>query len=268
VKEHTPTVLVIAGYDPYGGAGVLADTKTIHALGGYAMCVTTAVTAQNSQGVRYVEPLSPDAVKEQLTALLEDVRIDAVKIGMLASGAIVKTVAETLKAYKLPRVVLDTVLVSSSGKALIDEAGKRLMIESLFGLCTLVTPNLDEVNVLLNARFKGKASEITQMAEGLFALGARNVLIKGGHGIEEDAVDYLAQASGELTRFSHPRIATTHTHGTGCVLSSAIAAGLAMGMSLQDSVKRAKRFLSERLESGEPHLRYAVPAKTRKEPML
>jgi len=176
-------------------------------------------------------------------------------------------VARVLKAYGAVDIVLDTVFVSSSGAALLDEAGIRAMVTKLFPLARLVTPNLAETNALLHGDFHGTAREVLAMAEGLFSLGARNVLLKGGHSAEEEAVDYLVEASN-ITRFSHPRIATTRTHGTGCVLSSAIALGLAQGLSLAAAVKQAKKFLSARLEAEEPKLAYHSFSKVRKEPFV
>ena len=244
---HTPTVLTIAGFDPYGGAGIQIDTKTIHALGGYALSVTTAVTAQNSQGVTALEALSPDMLALQLRTLLDDIEVDAVKIGMLANASLIEVVADILKSYKLTNVVLDPVLVSSSGKVLLEPAAVEKMIVKLFPLCRLITPNLDETNTLLGTNFQGSAKDVPLMAEGLFGMGARNILLKGGHTKEKDAVDCLVELSS-ITRFATPRIQTSHTHGTGCLLSSAIATYLAKGEGLASSVKQAKNFLYEKLQ--------------------
>jgi len=244
---HTPTVLTIAGFDPYGGAGIQIDTKTIHALGGYALSVTTAVTAQNSQGVAALEAVSPDMLALQLRTLLDDIEVDAVKIGMLANASLIEVVADILKSYKLTNVVLDPVLVSSSGKVLLEPAAVEKMIVKLFPLCRLITPNLDETNTLLGTNFQGSAKDVPHMAEGLFGMGARNILLKGGHTKEKDAVDCLVELSS-ITRFATPRIQTSHTHGTGCLLSSAIATYLAKGEGLASSVKQAKNFLYEKLQ--------------------
>ena len=244
---HTPTVLTIAGFDPYGGAGIQIDTKTIHALGGYALSVTTAVTAQNSQGVAALEAVSPDMLALQLRTLLDDIEVDAVKIGMLANASLIEVVADILKSYKLTNVVLDPVLVSSSGKVLLEPAAVEKMIVKLFPLCRLITPNLDETNTLLGTNFQGSAKDVPLMAEGLFGMGARNILLKGGHTKEKDAVDCLVELSS-ITRFATPRIQTSHTHGTGCLLSSAIATYLAKGEGLASSVKQAKNFLYEKLQ--------------------
>ncbi len=263
--KHTPTVLSIAGLDPYGGAGIVMDAKTIHALGGYALTAMTANTVQNSQGVKEMQPVDVDCLHRQLCALFDDVHIDAVKIGMLATDKIVDAVVDVLKTYCIDNVVLDPVLVSSSGHALLEDKAVEQMVKSLFPLCRLVTPNLDETNRLLNSRYSGSAKEVPKMADALFALGAKNILLKGGHTVEEDAVDSLFECDS-ITRFSTPRVNTAHTHGTGCVLSSAIAARLASGESLAQSVKEAKQFLYQKLLASESlSLSYTEPVATRKE---
>ena len=265
---HTPTVLTIAGFDPYGGAGIQIDTKTIHALGGYALSSVTAMTAQNSKGVRAVEPVSANMLRLQLTTLLDDMKVDAVKIGMLANSALIEVVAEVIKTYRLTNVVLDPVLVSSSGKALLDSEAVEQMVFKLFPLCRLITHNLDETNTLLKSHFQGSAKETSKMAEGLFSLGARNILLKGGHTQEHNAVDYLIELSSR-THFSTPRVNTSHTHGTGCLLSSAIATYLAKGEKLSESVKQAKHFLYKKLqESSKMYLPYREKSSGRKEPIF
>ena len=261
----TPAVLTIAGFDPYGGAGVQIDSKTIHALGGYALTATTAITAQNSQGVTGVEAVSPEILRLQLTTLLNDIKIDAVKIGMLANAALMEVVVDVLKTYGLSNVVLDPVMISSSGKALLESDAIDMMVKELFPLCTLITPNLMETNTLLGTDYQGKKEESLEMAEGLFALGANAVLLKGGHGCEEAAVDCLVDASG-MAYFSTLRVETTHTHGTGCILSSAIATQLAHNKSLKTSVPEAKNFLYEKMQRADTlHLHYVSPSATKKE---
>jgi hydroxymethylpyrimidine/phosphomethylpyrimidine kinase len=265
---HTPTVLTIAGFDPYGGAGIQIDTKTIHALGGYALSAATAITAQNSQGVSGVEPVSARMLHLQLSTLLDDIKVDAVKIGMLANAELVEVVAEILKKYRLKNVVLDTVLVSSSGKVLLAPEAVEKMVVKLFPLCSLVTPNLDETNTFLKCSFQGDAEEIAQMAEGFFAMGAENILFKGGHTAQKEAIDYLASSSG-VTDFRTPRVDTSHTHGTGCLLSSAIAACLAKGESLPSAVAQAKVFLYGRLQEAEAlAMHYRTQRAERKEPIF
>jgi len=268
VSKHTPTVLSIAGYDPYGGAGIMMDTKTVHALGGYCVSTITAVTAQNATGVKAVEAVSSSMLSAQLEALLEDMHIDAVKIGMLANAETIETVAELLHRYRVRNVVLDPVLVSSSGKALLEPDAVEVMVHKLFPLCRLITPNLPETNTLLGSRFQGSAKEVPKMAEALFAIGARNILLKGGHTVESEAVDYLVEYSS-ITRFATPRIETSHTHGTGCLLSSAIAVHLAQGLSLAQSVKQSKNFLYEKLKDASAlSLLYLTDDTGRKEPIF
>ena len=265
---HTPTVLTIAGFDPYGGAGIQIDTKTIHALGGYALSATTAITAQNSQGVSGMEAVSPHMLHQQLTTLLDDIEVDAVKIGMLVNAELIEVVAEILKKYRLKNVVLDPVLVSSSGKILLAPEAVEKMVVKLFPLSRLITPNLDETNQILGSDFKGNAKEVPQMAEGLFSMGARNILLKGGHTQEKDAVDCLVEPSS-ITRFSTPRLDTSHTHGTGCLLSSAIATYLAKGEELASSVKQAKNFLFEKMKDASSlQLQYKDEKVTKKEPIF
>ena len=268
IFNPTPTVLTIAGFDPYGGAGIQIDSKTIHALGGYALTVTTAITAQNSQGVTTAEAVSPEILRFQLTTLLNDIKIDAVKIGMLANAALIEVVVEVLKTYELSNIILDPVMVSSSGRSLLDPNAVELMVKDLFPLCTLVTPNLMESNTLLGTNYQGRKEESLEMAEKLFSLGANAVLLKGGHSCEEEALDCLVDPSG-MACFSSPRVETTHTHGTGCILSSAIATHLAHKRSLKTSVENAKNFLYEKMLTADNlRLQYLLKNETKKEPIF
>ena len=268
IFNPTPTVLTIAGFDPYGGAGIQIDSKTIHALGGYALTVTTAITAQNSQGVTAVEAVSPEILRFQLTTLLNDIKIDAVKIGMLENAALIEVVVEVLKTYELSNIILDPVMVSSSGRSLLDPNAVELMVNDLFPLCTLVTPNLMETNTLLGTDYQGRKEESLEMAEKLFSLAANAVLLKGGHSCEEEAIDCLFETS-EMTCFSSPRVETTHTHGTGCILSSAIATHLAHKRSLKISVENAKNFLYEKMLTADNlRLQYLLKNETKKEPIF
>lgn len=268
INNHTPTVLTIAGFDPYGGAGVQIDTKTIHTLGGYALSATTAVTAQNSQGVTAVEPVSAKMLDLQLRTLLDDVKVDAVKIGMLANASLVEVVVNVLKVYELPNIVLDPVMISSSGKRLLEPDAVEVMVQRLFPLCRLITPNLMETNAFLGTNFKGKMQESMVMGKGLFELGADAVLLKGGHGIDKEAVDCLVEPSG-VACFSTPRVETGHTHGTGCLLSSAITIHLAQHMTLKTSIQGAKNFLYEKLKASSfLKLRYVTSEDERNEPIF
>jgi len=250
MNNYTPTVLTIAGLDPYGGAGVQVDSKTIHALGCYAFLVPTALTAQSSTGVKSLLSTDLNIFKEQLTVLLDDVKVDALKLGMLANEDIVSIVVEIIDKYELKNIVLDTVLVSSSGRELLSAKAKELMVKELFPRVDLITPNLPEINTFLNASFVGKSSEVENIANAFFALGVKNILIKGGHSLDKNrATDYLVSNPFEVSSFSSPRVETTHTHGTGCILSSAIATGLAKNFSLEKSVEMAKDFLTQKLQN-------------------
>ncbi len=247
-NNFTPTVLTIAGSDPYGGAGIQVDSKTIHALGGYAFSVTTALTAQNSRGVDAVESCLPKMFKAQLETLLEDIKPDAVKIGMLANRELIEVVIEMIQRYKLKNIVLDTVLVSSSGKKLLNEDAIEIMVSKLFPLVDIITPNIPEINTFLESAYVGEEDEIEEIAKDLIALGANSVLIKGGHSSnQKEAIDHLVSKDVKVHTFITARVNTTHTHGTGCLLSSAIATNLALGFDLPESVKKAKHFLYEKL---------------------
>jgi len=268
IKGSTPTVLIIAGFDPYGGAGIQIDTKTIHALGGYALSAATAITAQNSRGVEAVGPVSPEMLRLQLETLLNDIKVDAVKIGMLANASLIEVVVDVIKKYELSNIVLDPVMVSSSGKPLLEEDAIVVMVQRLFPLCRLITPNLMETNRLLGSNYKGEMSESIVMGRGLFKLGADAVLLKGGHTSEKEAVDCLVEPSG-VDCFSTPRVETTHTHGTGCLLSSAIATHLAQRITLKSSIKASKNFLYEKLQSAsELNLHYKTDNVAKKEPIF
>jgi hydroxymethylpyrimidine/phosphomethylpyrimidine kinase len=269
VTSYTPTVLTIAGSDNYGGAGIQIDAKTIHALGAYAFTAITALTAQNSTGVKGLLPTPVEHFRLQLHTILDDIEVDAVKIGMLANAKIIGVVAEAIKKYKLKNIVLDTVLISSSGRVLLESDAIACMIERLFPLVDLITPNLPEINSLLEGNYMGKEDEVEKVAEAFFELGANNVLIKGGHSQEKQAIDYLVEKSLIYQSFSSPRVETTHTHGTGCLLSSAIATYLAKGFSMPQSVEYAKKFLYKKLQdSVHFQLPYHHDQVSRKEPIF
>lgn len=270
-NDFTPTVLSIAGSDPYGGAGIQVDSKVIHALGGYALSVTTALTAQNSQGVKDVLSTPTEHFKSQLYTLLDDIKVNAVKIGMLANRDIIAIVAEAITKYKLKNIVLDTVLLSSSGKALLDPLAVDFMVQTLFPLADVITPNIPEMNSILGTNFKGREEELKEIALRFSALGVKAVLMKGGHSEDrENASDYLLEGNSTAYTFTTIRVQTSHTHGTGCVLSSAIATGLAKNKSLVKSVGLAKEFLYQRLLSSHSiKLNYYQTEEiSRKEPML
>jgi hydroxymethylpyrimidine/phosphomethylpyrimidine kinase len=211
--------------------------KTFAALGVYGASVITAVTAQNTVSVRAVHEIPPDMVAAQLDAVLDDFPIAAVKIGMLSSAAIIKTVAERLRAHQVGQVVVDTVLLSSSGNDLLQDNAVQTLIDELFPLATLITPNLPEAARLLRIP---AIADVDEAAQKLLQLGPRAVLLKGGHANSDVLEDLLViQGTNEIYRYSHQCVRTQHTHGTGCTLSAAVAAGLASGLPLPQAVERA-----------------------------
>jgi len=270
MSNHTPTVLSIAGSDPYGGAGIQADLKSIHALGGYALTCITALTAQNSQGVAHVVATSSDTLNHQLDTLLQDIKVDAVKIGMLANAELINVVADKITQYSLKNIVLDTVLISSSGHPLLEESAIDCLIERLFPEASIITPNLPEINYLLGTHFHGITQEMDAIREAFFKLGAQAIVAKGGHGSESDlATDVLLQSNYPPMPFSSPRIQTSHTHGTGCSFSSAIATFLAQGQDLACAVQQAKYQMHQWFTQSESlQLQYQSNLTHRKEPLL
>lgn len=240
------TALTIAGSDCSGGAGIQADIKTMTMNGVYAMSAVTALTAQNTTGVTGIQESSPEFLKMQLDAVFEDIYPDAVKIGMVASGELIRAIADRLRHYDAGNVVIDPVMVSTSGSALMRTDAVNTLVEELLPLATLVTPNIPEAEVLSGRTISTKED----MIEAAKQIGDENhcaVLLKGGHSVN-DANDLL-YAEGRLTWFQGKRIDNPNTHGTGCTLSSAIASNLAKGFSLEESVERAKSYISEALEA-------------------
>ena len=242
-------VLSIAGSDSGGGAGIQADLKTFSALGCYGMTAITAITAQNTQGVRAIHGVPPDMLRAQIDAVVEDIGVDAVKIGMLHSPEVVQVVADAIRRYDLPNVVLDPVMVATSGDRLIADETVGQLVRELFPLAALVTPNLDEGGWLLGRTIHTE-DELGAAADDLLALGARAVLLKGGHLPGEHVVDLLALPGGEQHRLGSARIATHNGHGTGCTLSSAIAAQLALGLDLVAAVQAGRRYILGAIAAG------------------
>jgi hydroxymethylpyrimidine/phosphomethylpyrimidine kinase len=243
-------VLTIAGSDSGGGAGIQADLKTMLALGVHGMSVITAVTAQNSVGVQGVWALSVDAVERQLSSVLDDIGVDAVKTGMLADPEIVETVAATLASVHAP-VVVDPVGVSKHGVSLVSDAAMTAARSTLLPVATIVTPNLAEVTRLTGLEVR-RESDLMRAAEALYALGPRWVLVKGGHLDDSDeAVDALYNGDDVIV-LRAPRIRSTHTHGTGCTLASAIASYLALGLDVPEAVKSAKEYVTGAIAHGFP----------------
>ena len=235
------TAVTIAGSDCSGGAGIQADIKTMSANGVYAMSAITALTAQNTTGVTGIMDVTPDFLEKQLDAIFTDIYPDAVKIGMVSSAPIIKAIAEGLKKYEAKNIVIDPVMVSTSGSKLLQDDAISTLEEVLFPLATLLTPNIPEAEILSDIKINS-AEDMTNAAEIIGKKYNAAVLLKGGHSIN-DANDLL-YSNGEFKWFSGKRIDNPNTHGTGCTLSSAIASNLAKGKSLEESVESAKAYIS------------------------
>ncbi len=251
----TPIAVSIAGSDSSGGAGIQADLKTFAALGVYGATVITALTAQNTQGVSAIHDVPPDFIAAQLDAVFSDLAIGAVKIGMLSRPEAIEAVAAGLDRHRARNIVLDPVMFAGSGDRLLAAEATETLRRLLIPRAILVTPNLPEAAALLDAPMAQTEPEMREQADRLLALGARAVLIKGGHASGPESVDFLVEATA-TARLAAERIATRNTHGTGCSLSSAIAAGLAKGLGLAEAVREAKAYVTasiaaaDRLEIG------------------
>jgi hydroxymethylpyrimidine/phosphomethylpyrimidine kinase len=254
----TPIAVTIAGSDSGGGAGIQADLKTFSALGVYGASVITALTAQNTLGVTGIHDVPAEFVAAQIDAVFSDLDVGAVKIGMVSQRGVIETIAAGLERWKQTKVVLDPVMIATSGDKLLAPDAIDVLRRVLFPLAVVVTPNLPEAAALLDAPIAGTEDEMRAQAERLLELGPRAVLIKGGHGSGAESVDLLVEPAG-CTRLAAERVATQNTHGTGCTLSSAIAAGLAKGLTLGEAARAAKAYVtaalaaSERLEIGSGH---------------
>jgi hydroxymethylpyrimidine/phosphomethylpyrimidine kinase len=241
-KNLVPKIaLTIAGSDSGGGAGIQADLKTFHQLGVFGTSVITAVTAQNTRGVTGVHPLPVDIVEKQMDALAGDLPPAALKTGMLATADLVRAVARGIERHGFPNYVLDPVMVATSGDRLLTREAEAVIVTDLLPLAVVVTPNSDEAGILAGHAVR-TAEDLETAGAALVRLGARAVLAKGGHLRGDMMVDVLVTARG-VRRFKHPRIHTTSTHGTGCTLSAAITAGLAVGKDLEAAVTDALDFL-------------------------
>ncbi|WP_299820412.1 bifunctional hydroxymethylpyrimidine kinase/phosphomethylpyrimidine kinase [uncultured Jannaschia sp.] len=243
------SALTIAGSDSGGGAGIQADLKTFSALGVYGTSAITAITAQNTRGVFAVDAVSPAMVAAQIRAVLEDIQPGAIKIGMLASREIVAAVADAIEGYGGP-VVLDPVMVAKSGDALLAEEAEAALIARLVPRATVLTPNLPEAARLLGRDPARDAAETEAQGRALLGLGAGAVVMKGGHAEGDTCIDRLVTASGTLA-MERPRLATRNTHGTGCSLSSAIAAELARGAEVEAAVRRAQGWLHDAIRAAD-----------------
>lgn len=248
-------VLTIAGSDSGGGAGVQADLKTISALGCYGMSAFTALTAQNTEEVRAIHEVPPTFLAAQIDAVMEDIGVDAVKIGMLFNADLIQTVTERLQIHQIEKVVLDPVMVSQSGAQLIEDEAVEVLQNTLFPLCEVITPNLPEAEKLLSTTLKTQ-DDIEHAARELLRMGPRAVLLKGGHLLEEsESADCLAMALPDdkgidIHWYRSKRIDTPNTHGTGCTLSSAIASERAKGLGLPAAVQEAKSYITEAIRAG------------------
>ncbi len=262
-----PVALTIAGSDPSGGAGVQADLKTFAAFGVHGAAVIAALTAQNTTGVRALADVDPAFVVAQLDGVLEDLAVGATKTGLLGRAAIVEALAERLRARPVPHLVVDPVAVATTGQPLGDASLMPAVRRALVPLATLVTPNLDEAALLVGDTVR-TADEMERAARALVRLGAQAALIKGGHLTGGEVVDVLV-AEGRTRRFTHPRLETTSTHGTGCTLSAAVTAGLALGRPLERAVTDALDFVHRAmaaapgLGAGHGPLNHFVPAPPR-----
>ncbi len=238
----TPIALTIAGSDSGGGAGIQADLKAFSALGVYGASVITAVTAQNTKAVTAVHGIPLDVIAAQIDAVLDDLQVDAIKIGMLATPEIIQTVADGIAGFGGP-VVLDPVMIAKSGDALLAREAVQTLREVLLPRATIITPNLPEAACLLDRLLAETPEEMIEQGHALCELGANSVLMKGGHAKGEVCRDLLIDATGIVVDFRAPRNGTQNTHGTGCTLSSSIAAGLAKGLSLVEASAMAHEFL-------------------------
>lgn len=244
--KRIANVLTIAGLDPSGGAGILADVKAMSACGTYGMAVVAALTVQNTCGVTGWQPVAPDFVRAQIDAIFEDIRVDAVKIGMLGTPEVIEAVAQALERHRPPFVVLDPVMVAKGGDRLLAEEAETALCERLLPLTSVITPNLPEAAVLAcepEIRERAEMPALAKKLLGRLAAGAW-VYLKGGHLTESASPDFLLSRETSFT-FDAPRIATKNTHGTGCTISAAIAAHLGRGESVPEAVRKAKAYVYE-----------------------
>lgn len=243
-------VLSIAGSDSGGGAGIQADLKTFSALCCYGMTAITALTAQNTQGVRDIHPVPSFFVRSQLEAVLEDIGVDAVKIGMLFSAEVIQTVAKGLKKGDIPNIVLDPVMVAQSGDKLLEDQAIEAMGQELIPLADLITPNLPEAEVLLQRKIPDQEA-MQQAVRDLSAWGSKAVLLKGGHREDKECIDLLYTRDGDrCLSLKADYVSTVNNHGTGCTLSSAVTAYLAHGLDMEEAVRRAKEYITRAIRAG------------------
>ncbi|UUC44616.1 bifunctional hydroxymethylpyrimidine kinase/phosphomethylpyrimidine kinase [Flavobacterium cerinum] len=249
-KEHIyPVVLTIAGFDGSGGAGIQADIKTISALGCYATSVLTALPVQNTCGVKAIHTIPTEIVQMQLQTIMEDIRPDAIKIGMVHSLELVRIIAEMLQEYPEIPVVFDPVMVATSGHRLIKEDTINEIVNTLFPLSTIITPNLDEAAVLTGAPI-GSVDEMRLLGTKIMEKGCQHLLLKGGHLPTKELTSILFDQKGIIAEYTSEKIETNNRHGSGCTLSSAIAAYLAQGKKIPDAVNLAQQYVHEAIKEG------------------
>lgn len=250
MKKKYKTALTIAGSDSSGGAGIQADIKTFSALGCYAMSVITALTAQNTTGVRGIHAVPPEFAEEQLEAVFTDIPPDSVKIGMLYSAELIETVARMLTKYRARNIVLDPVMAAQSGDRLLQEEAVEAVKTHLMPMATVVTPNAPEAEILLDSPIRNTA-DMERAARNLAKFQSKSILVKGGHMEGAESTDILfIPSQNRLVHLRGVRVATRNNHGTGCTLSSAIASFLAHGLTLEDAVLKAKDYLTSAMEAG------------------
>lgn len=248
-KYKYPSVLTIAGFDGSGGAGIQADIKTISALGCYATSVLTALPVQNTQGVRNIFPIPVEAVSEQIEAILDDIFPDAIKIGMVHTPELVETIVKTLAKYKKVPIVFDPVMVATSGHRLIEEKTIETIIEKLFPISDIITPNMDEAAILAKMEVKN-LDDMKIAGERIKELGCKNILLKGGHLETEMLTSFFYNDQNDYQTFKSEKVDTKNTHGSGCTLSSAIASFIARGKSMDEAVAFAQYYVSEAVLKG------------------
>ncbi|MGI9279057.1 MAG: bifunctional hydroxymethylpyrimidine kinase/phosphomethylpyrimidine kinase [Endozoicomonas sp.] len=244
ITNETPIALTIAGSDSGGGAGIQADLKAFSALGAYGSSVITALTAQNTQGLQGIFDVEPAFIRQQLDSVFSDLAIKAVKVGMLSQPEVITTVANAMAHYSPAYLVLDPVMVATSGDVLLQQAAIETLKQSLIPKASLITPNLHEAAVLLNRPVPENLDQMIDMVEPLLALGSQAVLLKGGHLSGDKAVDFYHDGKS-LHRLESDWIKTSNTHGTGCTLSSAITALLARGYTMNEAIPEAKKYIAE-----------------------
>jgi hydroxymethylpyrimidine/phosphomethylpyrimidine kinase len=249
MPQTPPVVLTIAGFDPSSGAGATADIKTIAAHGCYGVAALTALTVQSTSGVKHTQPVDIALLRESLEELNQDAKISAVHIGMLGTAAVASAVADFLQFAQLPCIVLDTIVRSSSGATLLDNAGVDALADQLLPLASVITPNAQEAAVLTGAAVDS-VEAMKQAAQQLKEMGAKAVVVTGGH--ISPTVDVLLSANGDLQTFKSEKLDTNYTHGTGCAFSTSIACNLAHGRSLPEAVLLAKSFLTAAIANGYP----------------